>query len=100
MKYIVSALILLLMGITQINAQVMDEPSGFEDVQVSSAPRELEIQIKAMIPDISVVQIKRDTYAEPGNYKYTINLEIIQQESKTQLTNWQKKIYKWLEESK
>lgn len=100
MKHIVIALVLLLVGITQINAQVMDAPTGFEDVQVSSAPRELDIQIKAMIPDISVVQIKRDTYAEPGNYKYTVDLEVIQQESRTQLTNWQQEIYKWLEESK
>ncbi|MBW6513568.1 MAG: hypothetical protein K0B87_02300 [Candidatus Syntrophosphaera sp.] len=94
-------IILLLLGLAQIHAQVMDAPRvGFEDVQLSRAPQELEIQIKAMIPDISVIQIKTDTYAKPGDYKYSINLAVIQSESGRQLTNWQNEINKWLEESK
>lgn len=101
MKYQVLMIILLLMGVTQIFSQVIDTPrTGFEDVQLSRAPQDLEIQIKAMIPDISVVQIKTDTYAKPGNYKYSVNLGVIQEESKIQLTNWQNEINKWLEESK
>ena len=100
MKYPI-LIILLLLGLAQIYAQVIDSPRvGFEDVQLSRAPRDLEIQIKAMIPDISVVQIKTDTYAKPGDYKYSINLGVIQSESRKQLTNWQNEINKWLEESK
>jgi hypothetical protein len=97
------ALIILLVAgmIAVIQAQTAEPPrTGFENVQVLSAEQELEIQIKAMIPDISVVQLKTDTYARPGIFDYTINLGSIQQESKQQLTNWQTEINNWLEESK
>jgi hypothetical protein len=92
---------LMFLMITAIWAQEAASPrEGFEGVQVSRAPEDLKIQIKAMMPDITIVQIKTDTYVEPGNYNFTVNLEAIQAESKKQLTNWQQEITKWLEESK
>ncbi len=101
MKKMLCIGVLLLLGISLGYTQVITTPrSGFEDVQISRAPQDMEIQIKAMIPDISVVQIKTDTYAKPGNYKYTINLGVIQDESKKLLSKWQNEITKWLEESK
>lgn len=101
MKRIMLITLLLAGLIVVIQAQVTEPtPAGFEGAQVLSAEEELEIQIRAMIPDISVVQLKTDTYASPGSYDYTINLGVIQQESNQQLTNWQNQINIWLEESK
>lgn len=94
-------LIILFLAGALLYAQVEIDPrAGFANVRESQATKDLEIQIKAMMPDISVVQLKSDTYLEPGNYKYTINLDVIQAESKIQLTNWQNEINNWLEESK
>ena len=94
-------LVMLFLISAFLYAQVEIDPrEGFANVRESSNTKDLDIQIKAMMPDISVVQLKSDTYLEPGNYKYTINLEVIQAESKIQLTNWQNEINNWLEESK
>lgn len=93
--------ILLLLGTAVCLAQVdnvqpaqtaMEE--GTEDIP------ELQIQIKTMMPDISVVQIKTDTYAPAAKYDFTISLAAIQEESNKQLTNWKQEILNWLEESK
>jgi hypothetical protein len=96
--------ILLITGILLLGAAcfAQTEPvaADNEAYETRQAAIDLDIQIKAMIPDISVVQIKTDTYAKPGNYKFTIDLGMIQKESKIQLTNWQNEITKWLEESK
>ena len=93
-----TALLLMVAGLL---AQVAIDPrSGFANIRETRAPQEIEIQIKAMIPDISVVQIKTDTYSEPGEYNYTIDLGVIQEESKKQLHEWQQEINNWLEESK
>ncbi|MDZ4121453.1 MAG: hypothetical protein U1C33_03480 [Candidatus Cloacimonadaceae bacterium] len=101
MKKNVIVVILLLMGLGMIHAQTATNPqTGFENVRVFRQQQEVEIQIKAMIPDISVFQLKTDTYGKPGKYNFTINLGVIQEESKTQITNWQNEINKWLEESK
>lgn len=94
-------LVILLLAAAFLQAQVEIDPrAGFTNVRESTNTKDLDIQIKAMMPDISVVQLKSDTYLEPGNYKYTISLEAIQAESKIQLTNWQNEINNWLEESK
>ncbi len=92
---------ILLMALSLVFAQPATTPQpGFEGVQVYSEQQEIEIQIKAMIPDITVVQLKTDTYTKPGLYDYTIHLGIIQDESRQQLINWQNEINNWLEESK
>ena len=71
-----------------------------DDTNVSVATVDMDIQIKALMPDISMVKIKTDTYAQPGNYKYSIDLKGIQKESNMLLRNWQQEINNWLEESK
>ena len=75
-------------------------PTPAPNEPVTIATQDLDIQIKALIPDISFFKLKTDTYAQPGDYKYTINLEVIRNESSILLTNWKNEITKWLEESK
>ncbi|MDP2173605.1 MAG: hypothetical protein Q8J62_07495, partial [Candidatus Cloacimonadaceae bacterium] len=97
----VIVVILLLMGLSVAYAQTTAAPpAGFENVRVSRQQQELEIQIKAMIPDLSAFQLKTDTYGKPGKYNFTINLGVIHDESNRLLSNWQEEINKWLEESK
>lgn len=94
--------LLLLLGTEVCLAQIDGgNPSGQlpEELEVIEG-RDLQIQIKTMMPDISVVQIKTDTYAPAAKYDFSISLEAIQAESRNQLTNWKQEIIKWLEESK
>ncbi|NLW19571.1 MAG: hypothetical protein GXY81_07775 [Candidatus Cloacimonetes bacterium] len=95
MKKLLTLSALLLFGITFCLAQTENT-----SVQAQDEIPELQIQIKAMMPDISVVQIKTDTYAPAAKYDFTITPEVIRQASKQQLENWNQKIKKWLEESK
>ncbi|MCB5224976.1 MAG: hypothetical protein WCY21_04860 [Candidatus Cloacimonadaceae bacterium] len=95
MKKLLIVSTLLLFGITFCLAQVNISPAPQQD----EIP-ELQIQIKTMMPDISVVQIKSDTYAPAAKYDFTINMDVIRQASKQQLENWNQKIKNWLEESK
>jgi len=94
--------LLILLGTSVCLAQVdsgetaVAEPRETELIE----GRDLQIQIKTMMPDISVVQAKTDTYAPAAKYDFTISLAAIQAESKKQLTNWKQEILTWLEESK
>jgi hypothetical protein len=99
MKIKALLLFLIVLTLTPVFAQEATDPD-LENAAVTIAPQDLEIQIKALMPDISMIKIKTDTYAQPGNYNYTINLSAIQKESKTQLINWKQQINNWLEESK
>lgn len=95
MKKLLTVSILLLFGITLCLAQTVISPAPQQD----EIP-ELQIQIKAMMPDISVIQIKTDTYASAAKYDFTVTPEVIRQASRQQLENWNQKIKNWLEESK
>ena len=94
--------LLILLGTSVCLAQVdsgetaVAEPRETELIE----GRDLQIQINTMMPDISVVQVKTDTYAPAAKYDFTISLAAIQAESKKQLTNWKQEILTWLEESK
>ncbi len=79
------------------NGQPVDSGADAEEIIQG---RDLQIQIKTMIPDISVIQIKTDTYAPAATYDFTISLASIREESNKQLTNWKQEILNWLEESK
>lgn len=98
-----TALMLFLLTVVYacIFAQEVTVPETVTDnAEVAVATVDMDIQIKALMPDISMVKIKTDTYAQPGNYKYSINLKGIQKESNLLLRNWQQEINNWLEESK
>ncbi len=101
MKRTILISILLLLGISFCLAQTNSGESAASGrpEQVIEG-RELQIQIRTMMPDISVVQIKTDTYSPAAKYDFTISLAAIQEESNKQLTNWKQEILKWLEESK
>lgn len=62
--------------------------------------KELEIQIKTMLPDINIVRLKTDTYIPAGKYNYTRYKEFITAEYVKELIHWQKDITKQIEESK
>lgn len=100
MKRTVLISILLLLGVSFCLAQANSGTNTTGRPEQVIEGRELQIQIKTMMPDISVVQIKTDTYAPAAKYDFTISLEAIQEESNRQLTNWKQEIIKWLEESK
>ncbi len=93
--------LLILLGTSVCLAQVDGgQPVDPEPEGEVIEGRDLQIQIKTMMPDISVIQIKTDTYAPAAKYDFTISLEAIQAESNKQLTNWKQEILTWLEESK
>ena len=94
--------LLILLGTSVCLAQVDSGETAVAEPQETELieGRDLQIQIKTMMPDISVVQVKTDTYAPAAKYDFTISLAAIQAESKKQLTNWKQEIIKWLEESK
>lgn len=90
----------MLIALSAIMAQPAAPASGFEGMQVYTEQQAFEIQIKALIPDITIFKLKTDTYNKPGLYRYSVNLDAVQKVSKDQLNNWQEEINKWLEESK
>jgi hypothetical protein len=94
--------LLILLGTSVCLAQVDSGETAVADPRETELieGRDLQIQIKTMMPDISVVQVKTDTYAPAAKYDFTISLAAIQAESKKQLTNWKQEILTWLEESK
>ena len=62
--------------------------------------KELEIQIKTMLPDINMVRLKTDTYIPAGQYNYTKYKDFIKAENIKNLIKLQKDITKQPEESK
>ncbi|MDD4223379.1 MAG: hypothetical protein PHD87_02200 [Candidatus Cloacimonetes bacterium] len=98
--FLISLLILLgsAVCLAQVEGAETIEPVPAEEEVIEG--RDLQIQIKTMMPDISVVQIKTDTYAPAARYDFTISLAAIQSASNKQLTNWKQEILQWLEESK
>ena len=101
MKRTILISILLMLGMTFCLAQTNSGESTAPGraAQVIEG-RDLQIQIRTMMPDISVVQIKTDTYSPAAKDDFTISLAAIQEESNRQLTNWKQEVIKWLEESK
>jgi len=106
MKKILILSIMILAGICAVWAQPASPnnqptvPAGFGSTRVYTEGRTIDIQIKALIPDITIFKLKSDTYNRPGIYNFTISLDKIQAESQIQLQEWQDEINKWLEESK
>jgi hypothetical protein len=104
MKKILIIVALVLVGIGSAWAQPRpDQPSvpeGFSGTRVFTDTAIIDIQIKALIPDISILKLKTDTYNKPGVYGFTINMDTIQAESQQQLIEWREEINIWLEESK
>ena len=62
--------------------------------------KELEIQIKTMLPDINIVRLKTDTYIPAGKYNYTKYKDLIKEDNIKNLIKLQKDITKQPEESK
>jgi hypothetical protein len=101
MKKISLCLILLVVcfvwGYAQTQEATLAEPAA---VVSTDEPQIIEIQIKAFMPDITVVKIKSDTYNHPGEYSFSISKKQILEISKEQLIQWNQELTKWLEESK
>lgn len=106
MKKSLILILLVLAGIGAMWAQTPNPasqpnvPAGFGSTRVYTEGRTIDIQIKALIPDITIFKLKTDTYNKPGVYNFTISLDVVQAESQKQLTEWRDEINKWLEESK
>ncbi len=100
MKKILILLLLVLAGMVTAWAQTPETPAGFGGTRVYTEGGVIDIQIKALIPDISIFKLKTDSYNKPGVYDYTINLEQVQAESQKQLNEWRDEINIWLEVSK
>lgn len=103
MKRLIGIAIILL-GTGFILAQTTPSPtappSGFENVRRITGDT-FDVQITALIPDITTFKNKVETYNKEGYYNFPKDfLGLVQKLSKEQITNWQEIRNKWLEESK
>ncbi|HNT52563.1 MAG TPA: hypothetical protein PKH19_04110 [Candidatus Syntrophosphaera sp.] len=90
-----------LLCLVALSAQTANRnTNGPGKVTITRAAQDLVIEIKSLLPNESVEQLKTDTYIRAGRYPFSISRSSLREESRKQLDFWQQKLNIWLEESK